>query len=161
MDLEQTNRNLEKKVKERTSFLQRVIDSNPNFIFVKDRDGRFVLANKSIADAYGSTVDELVGKLDSEFNLNEVESQHSHRDDLEVIDSQQEKFILEQKFTTVDGIVRWLQITKRPLFEEDGVVQQLLGVASDITKYKQAEEIFDIHWPSFWLMFYEPSGIGV
>ncbi|GEM_PF-736124 len=138
--LENTNRNLEGKIKERTSFLQRVIDSNPNFIFVKDRDSRFVLANKSIANAYGSTVDGLVGSLDSDFNLNTEESQDSHRDDVEVIDGQCDKFILEEKFTTAEGVERWLQITKRPLFEEDGSVHQFLGVASDITERKQAEE---------------------
>ena len=42
-------------------FLRQVIDINPNFIFAKDRIGRFTMANKAVAEAYGTTVDKLVG----------------------------------------------------------------------------------------------------
>ena len=44
------------------TFLRQVIDTDPNFIFAKDREGRFTLANKAVAAAYGVTVDELLGK---------------------------------------------------------------------------------------------------
>jgi len=33
--------------------LRQIIDLVPHFIFAKDRDGRFILVNQALADAYG------------------------------------------------------------------------------------------------------------
>ena len=38
------------------AFLRQVIDATPAMIFVKDSEGRFVLANKSLANCYGVDV---------------------------------------------------------------------------------------------------------
>ncbi|GAB4282106.1 MAG: hypothetical protein Fur0025_11030 [Oscillatoriaceae cyanobacterium] len=54
-------------------FLRTVIDSNPNFIFVKDSGGIFLLVNQALADVYGTTVEELIGKTDADFNPNQAE----------------------------------------------------------------------------------------
>src|ERR671914_1133131 len=58
---------------EQRSFLRQVIDLNPNFVFAKDREGRFTLVNQAIADAYGTSVDGLLGKRDADFNPNKEE----------------------------------------------------------------------------------------
>ena len=42
---------------DQTRFLNQVIDTNPHLVFVKDWSGRFTLANKAVADVYGTTVD--------------------------------------------------------------------------------------------------------
>ncbi len=47
--------------------LRQIIDLVPHFIFAKDIEGRFVLANQAFAEGYGTTVDNLVGKLDADF----------------------------------------------------------------------------------------------
>ncbi len=123
-----------------TSFMQKVFDTAPNFIFVKDRESKFMLVNKAIADAYGSTVDNLIGKSDADFNPDKKENDHFHQDDLEVIDNQKDKFIPEEKITTSKGELHWLQTIKRPIIEDDGKVNCLLGISTDITERKQAEE---------------------
>jgi PAS domain S-box-containing protein len=130
----------EETLEEQRAFLRQVIDIDPNFLFVKDREGRFVLVNKALADAYGSTVDDVIGKTDADFNPNLEEVEHFRRDDLEVIDSLQEKFIPEEVITDATGNVRWLQTSKRPVVDRDGVARRVLGVATDITARKQAEE---------------------
>src|SRR4051794_20003120 len=43
-------------------FLRQVIDTNPNVIFVKDWEGRYVLANAAAAQFYGTTVENLTGR---------------------------------------------------------------------------------------------------
>ncbi|MBH0189432.1 MAG: HAMP domain-containing protein [Nitrospira sp.] len=63
-ELESVNRQLQGQ----HAFLRQVLDMNPNFIFAKDRDGRFTLANLAVADAYGTSVDTLVGRTDAEFS---------------------------------------------------------------------------------------------
>lgn len=130
----------EEAFQEQRAFLRQVIDIDPNFVFVKDREGRFVLVNQAIADAYGTTIDGLAGKTDADFNPNPEEVEHFRRDDLEVMDSLQEKLIREEVITDATGNVRWLQTVKRPLVDEDGVARRVLGVANDITERKKAEE---------------------
>ncbi len=129
----------EKEVMQQKAFLQRIIDTDPNFIFVKNRESRFVLANKAVAVAYGTTVENLIGKSDADFNSNKEEIESFHKDDMEVIDGHKEKFISEEVVTTAKGERRWSQTIKKPLADENGVVHQLLGVSSDITKRKQSE----------------------
>jgi len=132
-------RRAEEALEEQRAFLRQVIDIDPNFIFVKDRKGQFVLVNQALADAYGTTIDGLVGKTDADFNPNLEEVEHFRRDDLEVMDSLQEKFIPEEIITDADGNTRWLQTVKRPVVDKDGVARRMLGVATDITDRKLAE----------------------
>ena len=102
------------------AFLRQVIDSNPNFIFAKDRDGRFTLVNQAVADAYGTTVDGLIGKTDADFNPNREEVEFFQRMDLEVMDTLRERFVPEEPLTDARGQMRWLQTVKCPIIEKDG-----------------------------------------
>ncbi len=121
-------------------FLRQVIDINPSFIFVKDRQGYFTLVNEAIAEAYGTTVEGLVGKTDADFNPNADEVAGFRRDDLEVMETQQEKLIPIEVITDSRGNVRYLQTIKRPVVDADGVARHVLGVATDITALKLADD---------------------
>ncbi len=122
------------------AFLRQVIDVAPNFIFAKDREGRFVLVNRAVADAYGVTVEQLIGKSDADFNPNAEGVEHFRRVDLEVMDTLREVFTPEEKITDAAGRVRWLQTIKRPIISADGTADMVLGVATDITERKRGEE---------------------
>ncbi|NOU10872.1 MAG: PAS domain S-box protein [Nitrospira sp.] len=123
------------------TFLRQVIDTDPDLIFAKDRDGRFTVANKAVADWYGTTVEELIGKSDSDFNANAEEVEFFRRSDLEVIYSGRDRFIPEERITDAGGKTRWLQTVKRPIFDDQGQVHMVLGAATDITERKRMEEI--------------------
>lgn len=145
--LRTAHRELELRVAERTAdldaqraFLRQVIDLDPNFIFAKDREGRFTLANQAIADAYGTTVEGLLGKRDADFNPHAEEVEHFFDDDLQVMNSGREMIIPEEHITDTSGRVRWLQTIKRPLASPDGTVNQVLGVATNITERKWITE---------------------
>ena len=127
-------------LRQELDFLSQIIDINPHFIFVKDRELRFMLVNEAVAEAYGTTVEDLIGKTDADFNANAEEVEWFRRDDLEVMDTLREKFIPEEVITDAQGRVRYLQTIKRPLLDENGEGKWLLGVATDITALKQAEE---------------------
>jgi PAS domain S-box-containing protein len=126
------------EVQDQRSFLRKVIDLNPSFIFAKDRDGRFTLANRALAESYGATVEELIGKTDADFNQEPGQVEKSRKDDLEVLESGSEKFISEEEFTNANAERRWMQVTKIPFVAEGGTEPQLLGVATDITLQKEA-----------------------
>lgn len=130
----------EEELQRSHAFLRQVLDIDPNFIFAKDHGGRFALVNKAVADAYGTTVSELIGKTDADFNPNAAEVEFFRKKDLEVMDSLQERFIPEEVITDAGGKRRWLQTVKRPILDEQGRAAMVLGVSSDITERKRMEE---------------------
>ena len=120
--------------------LRQVIDLVPHFIFAKDREGRFVLANKAVADAYGTTVEDLTGRRDSDFNSDADEVAHFLEDDLLVMDSGVRKEIPEETLTDSQGNVRLVQTTKIPFTLSMTGSDAVLGVSTDITERKRAEK---------------------
>jgi PAS domain S-box-containing protein len=138
LDISEGKRSEEMLNKER-AFLRQVIDTDPNFIFAKDREGQFTLANKAVADAYGTTVENLIGKTDADFNSNHEEVEFFRQMDREVMDTLRERFIPEEHVTNAQGKVRWLQTVKRPILDKDGSANQVLGSSTDITQRKHAE----------------------
>ncbi len=119
------------------TLLRQALDLNPNFFFIRDREGRFVLANQAIATAYGTTVENLIGKTDADFNVDPDEVEAIRRGDLEVMESRQDKFIPESPILRRG---RWVQTTKLPLVDADGIARQVLGISSDITERVQMEQ---------------------
>ncbi len=134
----------DKALQKQHAFLQQVIDINPHYIFAKDRNGRFTLANLSFAKAYWSTVEELLGKTDADFSLSREQVEKFRRDDEAVIDLQKDLFTPEERIVKADGEVHWRQTIKRPIVGEDGITQQVLGVVTDITELKRAEERLEL-----------------
>jgi PAS domain S-box-containing protein len=130
----------EEALRKSHAYLRQIIDVDPNFIFAKDREGRFTLVNQAVADAYGTTVEELIGKTDADFNPNREEVEFFRKMDLEVMDTRSERFIPEEAITDAAGKTRWVQTVKRPMLDKDGRATQVLGAATDITERKLAEE---------------------
>ena len=127
-------------ISQQRTFLRQVIDINPNLIFAKDRAGRFILANKALADVFGTTVEDLTGRTGADFNRNTQETEHFRRTDLEVMDTLEERFIAEERVTDAQGRIRWLQSVKRPIIGADGKAALVLGSSTDITHRKLVEE---------------------
>ena len=122
------------------AFLRQVIDVSPNFIFAKDREGRFILVNRAMAEAYGTTVEAMTGKTTAEVNLQETEVARFVKSDFEVMDTMSQVSIPEEKIFGLAGSARWFQTIKRPLVDERGAANAVLGVAVDITERKRAED---------------------
>lgn len=131
----------EELLNQQREFLRTVIDTDPNFVFAKDWEGRFTLVNKAMAENYGTTVEGLIGKVDADFNENLEEVEHFLCDDREVIKSGNSIFIPEEQVTnSMTRDTKWYQTIKVPLKGTDGSFQ-VLGVAADITARKLAEGI--------------------
>jgi PAS domain S-box-containing protein len=139
-DLTEDSPGSSRQQEDQRDFLRQVIDMNPCLIFVKDREGRFTLVNQVVAEVYGTTVENLVGKTDADFNSSEEEVEHFLRDDLEVMNTLKEKLIPEEVITDANGRTRYLQTSKRPLVDRDGIARHVLGVATDITQLKLGEK---------------------
>ena len=116
-----------------------MIDTIPNFVFVKDEAGCYTLANRAIAEAYGTTVASLIGKTDAELCADSADAARFERADRQVLDTRGEIFVADDWVTDATGSVRWLQTVKRPIPDADGTVSRVLGVSTDISSRKQAK----------------------
>jgi two-component system cell cycle sensor histidine kinase/response regulator CckA len=131
----------EQELSAQHKFLRKVIDTDPNLVFAKDWDGRFTLANQAVANVYGTTVEELIGKSDADFNPKQDEVESFIRDDREVMMSGRPKLISEEPVTNArTGVTHWFQTIKVPLSPTGEGRLQVLGVSTDITTRRQLGE---------------------
>jgi PAS domain S-box-containing protein len=123
-----------RQLESQKKYLRKIIDLNPNFIFAKNRKGEFTLVNEAVARTYGTTVTDLLGKTDADFNTDATEVEHFRQDDLEVMDSRKVKAVPIEMISDASGSKRYLQTVKTPIEDEAGTVNQILGVSTDITE---------------------------
>lgn len=98
--------------------LRQIIDMVPHMIFAKDIEGRMLMCNKSCADAYGLSPQDLVGRVQVAVHENAREVEHMLADDRQVITTGRPLLIAEEDFTDVHGnlhILRTLKIPYQPL----------------------------------------------
>jgi PAS domain S-box-containing protein len=123
--------------------LRQIIDMLPQFVFVKDEAGEFLLANEAVADAYGTTVSALEGATDADFAESEEEVEQFRADDQAVIESGEPKHISEEPLTTAGGETLLLETTKIPYNPIETDDDAVLGVSMDITERKQRKQELD------------------
>lgn len=133
-------RRAERELEGQRAFLRQVIDLNPHLIFAKDREGRFSLVNRAVAEVYGTTVEALLGRSDADFSATPQEAEAFQRIDRAVLDAGVEQRIPEEQITDHLGRTHWLETVKRPIVGPDGRERLVLGVATDITERKRGED---------------------
>jgi rsbT co-antagonist protein RsbR len=126
----------EQELIDQKEFIRQVIDTDPNLIFVKDRSGRFVLANQALADAFGVSLEQLLDRYNRDVHPNEEEVDGYSLVDRQVIATRKE-VVLEESFSPA-GKTYWFQTIKRPLIRPGGEVQ-VLAISVDITARKEAQ----------------------
>ncbi len=137
--LEQTQeRSLE--LEETETFLNSVIESLPNMLFVKDAEElRFVRWNKAAEEIVGFSQEQMLGKNDYDFFPKE-EADFFTSKDRQVLTEGKSIDIAEETLVTPHRGARLMHTRKAPVYGLDGKPKYLLGVAEDITEQKKAEE---------------------
>lgn len=128
----------ESEIVRQKQFIRQIIDSDPNLIFVKDSDGRFLLANDALAKSYGQTIDSIIGKHNSDFIADPELLAAYDSSSQEVLMNRNERVAIESG-RLADGKNRWFKTIRKPLEQNDGTVS-LLTIAMDITDIKEAEQ---------------------
>lgn len=115
-----------------------LIDLLPDFIFVKDTQSRFLVANKAIAKAYGHTPAEMVSRTDADF-LPPAMAAVCRASEQRVLAGKPIN-ATEATICFPDGKNRTMVTNMAPFRDAKGAVCGLVGIGRDITKRKQAEE---------------------
>ncbi len=125
--------------------LQNVIDSTPDWIYVKDRQHRFILVNKTFAESQNVQPQDMIGRPDTDFFPDELCHGNPakgisgfHTDDNEALDGKT-LHNLDNLVTWGDGSLHIYETTKTPLYDESGRVFAVLAYGRDITRRHKAE----------------------
>jgi len=88
---------------------RRIFDELPHLVFLKDRDNRFVMLNRTAAEAYGLPAEALVGRRHSDVHSHAAEARRFQEDDRIAIDSVRPTAAEAQPFTLADGRIRFVR----------------------------------------------------
>lgn len=125
--------NEKNKLAETNYILEKIIENAPVIIFWKDKNGTFKGSNNLFLELMNiKNKDELIGKKDSDFDINEKEDYMN--DDLLVMSSKKPKLNYIETITTQNSNIKTLNTSKVPLIDEKNNVIGVLGVINDITE---------------------------
>jgi diguanylate cyclase (GGDEF)-like protein/PAS domain S-box-containing protein len=118
----------------------RAITANlPDPLYVKDREGRFLIANQGTAENNGATsIKDLIGKTDFDFFPREL-AQGFWEDEQKVIEEGQPQISKEECITEFGRKTRWMLSTKVPLCDPSGQIIGMIGVGRNISALKEVE----------------------
>jgi PAS domain S-box-containing protein len=124
----------------RASALLRLIgDSTPDLIYAKDRRSRILYANAAVRSALGLSAEEIAGRSDLDWAADRAEAEAIVANDRRVMETG-ETVDVDEAFTGPDGRTRHFRSVKSPLRDATGAVVGLVGVTSDMTERRRAEE---------------------
>ena len=128
---------LNKRSSKSKNIIKNIIDTAPVRIFWKDKNGKFLGANKLfLEDAKLEKEDEIIGKSDLDMHWKE-DAYFYIQDDKKVMDLKIPKLNYEETQTSSDGEKKYLVTSKVPLIEK-GKVFGIVGVYNDVTEHKLA-----------------------
>ncbi len=120
--------------------LRTLIDNLPDIIYVKDPDGRKIIANRADVLSVGAkSENEVLGKTDVELYKGDIGERGFH-DDMEVLRTGNPLLDMEEFFYDEHGEKHWLLTSKVPVHDNNGAITHLLGIGHNITARKNAEE---------------------
>ena len=126
---------------ERMSSLQTLIDFLPDYLWVKDTESRFVVANMALAiDSGLAKTSELIGLSDHDLHEPEL-AQVFFADEQKILRSGKPMIDKEELIVDSEGATKWVLSTKVPLHDEHDEVFGLVGIARDITERKKADAL--------------------
>lgn len=134
-----TDRKLyEEELKKSEARYRLLIETMQEGVVIVDNDDVIQYINKSCCDLFGYTAEFLTGKIGYKYIILE-EDQHL------IIDKNLHRQnghsdVYEVRGKTTDGQIIWLKISGTPLHDENGVVFGSMGIMTDITEQKKAEQ---------------------
>jgi len=132
----------ESKLKSNERMLRDIIDTSPNLIFVKDRNGKYLLVNKAMADYHRTTPEKLIGTYDYQlakdyFKTNDYNE--LRKTERNVIYTKNPFHLIEDHFINDFGDERWFQTVMLPFDNADNQ-NCIMIIAIDVTDFVRTRE---------------------
>ncbi len=125
----------------RYDWLEAMINHVPDFIYAKDRAGRFLFANEAVVSANGlSCVEQLIGLTDTDLHGQAAHDAKIAEIESRVMETGEPDLGYEERALR-GGPDRWLMMSRVPLRDKAGNVMGVVGASRDITARKGSERL--------------------
>ncbi|MGD0945652.1 MAG: EAL domain-containing protein [Acidimicrobiales bacterium] len=120
--------------------MDNLLSTTDAIAYFKDRLSRFLLVSAGwiAAVAPGYTVEEIIGKTDSDFFSKEFADATSE-DEQHIIRTGKSVVVKVKRETLHDGAGAWVSVTKMPLRDKSGQIIGTFGIANNVTAQVNAE----------------------
>jgi len=119
-------------------WLQTLLNGVSDYIFVKDRASRFVMANRQVALDLGlDDASQLIGKTDLELHPKQTAEKFLEIEQ-EIMSTNIPRIDFEELSILADGKRKWFASSKYPVANAEGEVVGIVGISRDITERKRA-----------------------
>ncbi|MCK6387408.1 MAG: diguanylate cyclase [Zoogloea sp.] len=135
IDITESER-FEQALKENQQLLDAILNNVDGYIYMKNRDHRYIYVNRASAELFRREPEDVIGRKDSELLPPEV-AQHIRASD-DLVFKTGKRLASEQNLPSTDGQPRYYW-SKKMLLRRPEQPDCLLGFASDITELKGAQ----------------------
>ncbi|MDD2702792.1 MAG: PAS domain S-box protein [Candidatus Omnitrophica bacterium] len=132
----------EEKLHSQLIFLQTLLDTIPNPVFYKDRQGKYLGCNKAFEDLFGIREEDVVGKTVYEVSPEDIADKYFEKDNELFGNPGKQEYEWKVRCNATGGI-KTAVFNQAAFMDINGNMAGLIGVISDITERKQME--LDLH----------------
>ncbi len=125
--------------RENEKLLSDILENVSAYIHMKDKQGRYLFANRMLRERFDAPMEEIVGYDDSKFYDADTAAR-MRNDDLRVLQEGVVHKDEENNLNILTGVMHVFMTVKLPLMREDGSIYALCGISTDITERKDIEE---------------------
>jgi len=129
-------REREDALRQQQLVLATLIESTTDYVYMKDRAGRYVFLNSSAANSVGKTMQEIVGRDDTFLFPPDSARQIMKRDD-ELMAAG--KSAVYEETHPIRGSTQHMFTSKSICRDASGAVIGIVGISRDVTEHKEAE----------------------
>src|SRR5687767_5778395 len=123
------------------SFILELLKQLPSYVFWKNTECVYLGCNDAFARSLGlASPQDVIGKTDFDLPTAKEESEAYQEDDRQVMRTGEPKLNIEETQTFPDGRRIILLTNKVPLRDKNEKIIGVLGIYTDITKQKMAEQ---------------------
>ena len=116
--------------------MQDIIDNIPSAVYIKDIEGKYVIVNKKFGEIFGLKPEDILGRKDTEVFSDQRQESYQIAD--EQVKTYKTTITLEDTLER-NGRKTYFWVMKFPLLDAHGDVQNICGLATDITERKENE----------------------
>ncbi len=135
-ELSRYSKDLERQVNLRTREISSILKHTPAVVYFKDINGRYLIVNSRYEELFDLRDADIRGRTDNEILPGTVAKQFQEGDQRVLAENR--SYQVEEMIPQSDGRHTYLSV-KFPVYDEDGGIRGVGGIATDITDLKKAQ----------------------